>query len=302
MPIKLWLNGVSAQTNPYLMAEAKGQVLPSLIPETPSHYLNNYWNIDPINFTATSYSVRLTYPTSRVTGNSSYLIPYKYNSTVGLLRASNASAYTRTSNGNFQTLTWTGLTSFSSFGAGDGEVVLPVTFAGFTAKLWNGVARLNWSTYSELNNQGFSIERSADGLVYEKIAFVNGAGTTNAKQYYQYTDRLFIGSAYYRLVQTDFDGKTFTTQALHLTSEEGSFNVVLESNPSSLISLLGTNEKEWVSVSVVNYLGTPLYYEEGTFERVAQLLKEKSANYKAGMYVVNVSSTHTNHNLKAVKK
>jgi hypothetical protein len=276
LPIKVSLNNVVAQANPYLIAEVKGQVLPSLVAETPNHYLNNYWNIDPVNFTTTSYSVRLSYPSARVTGNSSYLIPYKYNNSNGLLR-SGLNNYTRTTNGNYQTLTWNGLTSFSSFGAGDGEDLLPVSFSEFTARLRNGAALLQWSTLSELNNQGFAIERSIDGITFSKIGFVKGAGTTNAKMQYQYIDYGFNGSAYYRLVQTDFDGKTFTTSPQYLNADATSFAVELETNPAENISLLASAANEQVSISVTNNMGTQVFTSEGKFESVANALKMASA-------------------------
>jgi hypothetical protein len=302
LPIKLRFNGITPQANPYLLADVKEQVLPSLVAESPNHYLNNYWNIDPINFTATSYSVQLTYPTARVTGNSAYLIPYKYNNVYGLLRASGINAYTRTTNGSFQTLTWNGLTSFSSFGAGDGEDLLPVSFGSFTGKYWNGAAKLNWSTYSELNNQGFHIEKSTNGLAFERIAFLKGAGNSNAKQLYQFIDKQFKESAYYRLVQSDFDGATYTTQSLYVVAEAGGLKVMLESNPANSISLISSNEKEIVRVSVVSSLGAKLFSAEGTFEIVAQLLREKSAVYQSGIYMVNLTTGYTNYNFKAVVK
>ncbi|MBK7338347.1 MAG: T9SS type A sorting domain-containing protein [Saprospirales bacterium] len=90
---------------------------------------------------------------------------------------------------------------------------LPVTWLSFRATLndGNGVD-LDWSTASESNNEGFDIERSANGRDWESIAFVPGAGTTSEVQNYQFTDPAYaIASAgaaliYYRLKQTDFSG------------------------------------------------------------------------------------------------
>ena len=38
--------------------------------------------------------------------------------------------------------------------------------------------KLEWSTASEINNKGFEVEMSDNGLAYKKIAFVNGAGNS----------------------------------------------------------------------------------------------------------------------------
>ncbi|MBK7338346.1 MAG: T9SS type A sorting domain-containing protein [Saprospirales bacterium] len=91
--------------------------------------------------------------------------------------------------------------------------VLPVTWRSFraTPNERNGVDLL-WSTASEANNEGFDVERSANGRDWEPIAFVPGAGSTSEIQTYQYTDPAYaIASAgaaliYYRLKQIDFDG------------------------------------------------------------------------------------------------
>jgi hypothetical protein len=41
---------------------------------------------------------------------------------------------------------------------------------------------LRWSTITETNNYGFDIERSNDGVQFEKIVFINGNGTKTSKQ------------------------------------------------------------------------------------------------------------------------
>jgi hypothetical protein len=71
---------------------------------------------------------------------------------------------------------------------------------------------LSWITATELNNQGFEIERSIENnssrSTFEKIGFVNGNGTTAAQQIYSYSDKdiTAAGRYFYRLRQVDFDG------------------------------------------------------------------------------------------------
>lgn len=70
---------------------------------------------------------------------------------------------------------------------------------------------INWTTYSELNNQYFSIERSKDGSVFKEITKVPGNGTTDKKNEYTYTDLTpYNGINYYRLKQIDVDGTSTT--------------------------------------------------------------------------------------------
>lgn len=97
--------------------------------------------------------------------------------------------------------------------AGDAHLVIsgviPVELISFNAEQYEGGVKLSWITATELNNQGFDIERKT-GNVWEKVGFVEGNGTTTEAHYYTFTDNTnsFIGinKVYYRLKQMDFDG------------------------------------------------------------------------------------------------
>jgi hypothetical protein len=85
--------------------------------------------------------------------------------------------------------------------------VLPVTFLYLKTENEGRQNRLSFSTATEHNNSHFSIERSADGSVFQEIGRVTGKGNSNTKQEYTYTDeRPLKGINYYRLRQVDFDG------------------------------------------------------------------------------------------------
>lgn len=70
-----------------------------------------------------------------------------------------------------------------------------------------------WSTASEKDNDYFTVERSDDGLLWEKIQTVQGAGTTSSTSLYSATDHNPLrGLSYYRLKQTDFSGHAAYSQ------------------------------------------------------------------------------------------
>ena len=65
---------------------------------------------------------------------------------------------------------------------------------------------LSWTTATETNNKGFEIERKSKEI-WEKIAFVEGKGSTTETQSYQFIDKDLKPAKYqYRLKQIDFDG------------------------------------------------------------------------------------------------
>jgi hypothetical protein len=85
--------------------------------------------------------------------------------------------------------------------------IVPVELTSFAAFANNGIVELNWSTATELNNQGFEVERSEDNISFNKIGFVPGFGTTTEPKSYSYSDQsVNNGTFYYRLKQVDFDG------------------------------------------------------------------------------------------------
>lgn len=91
-----------------------------------------------------------------------------------------------------------------------GEMPLPVGLTAFTAQAQgSATVRLAWTTASELNNVGFTVERSLDGQVFAPVGTVPGAGTSGTPHHYSLVDTgLPSGAAtlYYRLRQLDANG------------------------------------------------------------------------------------------------
>ncbi len=90
--------------------------------------------------------------------------------------------------------------------------ILPVEWLDFSAKWMTDKVRLTWTTAAEQNNAGFDVERSLDGVAFEKIGFVAGRGTTQIPQPYYFDDlnvaKINVPVLYYRLRQIDHDGKS----------------------------------------------------------------------------------------------
>ncbi len=85
--------------------------------------------------------------------------------------------------------------------------IVPVELSSFKASVSENNVELNWATATEVNNQGFEIERSQNNVAFEKIGFVPGFGTTTEPKSYSYSDQsLSNGKYYYRLKQIDYDG------------------------------------------------------------------------------------------------
>ena len=101
----------------------------------------------------------------------------------------------------------TGHTSFSEFAIGIAASVLPVKLTSFVAQANEKNTRLTWVTATEVNNRGFNVQHSADGINYTTLHFVNGKVNSNQINHYSYIHASpFYGNNYYHLQQVDVEG------------------------------------------------------------------------------------------------
>lgn len=104
----------------------------------------------------------------------------------------------------------TGLSGFSEFAIGSGtDNVLPFTKITFTGTKNGSGNVLRWNVENELNNRGYELQRSIDGVNFSEISFTQSKNYSSsaANLEYGFTDlRPFNGNTYYRLKIMDNDG------------------------------------------------------------------------------------------------
>lgn len=90
-----------------------------------------------------------------------------------------------------------------------GVSTLPVELVHFDASTAGSgdYVTLEWTTATEIDNDRFIVERSMNGLVFDVVTQVGGAGNSRSESHYTYEDGpLDPGTYYYRLTQVDYDG------------------------------------------------------------------------------------------------
>jgi hypothetical protein len=115
----------------------------------------------------------------------------------------------------------------------NGGSVLPVEMVFFKGIVQSNVSILEWQTASELNNEGFYIERAAINDTdpsFVSIGFVAGNGTYTGLINYQFTDQTITSDSYYRLRQVDFDGQFEYSEMLRVDYIEDT-EIVVYPNP-----------------------------------------------------------------------
>lgn len=87
------------------------------------------------------------------------------------------------------------------------DIVLPVTFGDFKLIRNLSVVDIYWTTFSEINNERFEVQRSSNGLDFVSVGSLPGRGNSLSKIEYSYQDKLpEAGVYYYRIKQVDLDG------------------------------------------------------------------------------------------------
>ncbi len=99
------------------------------------------------------------------------------------------------------------VTQFSPWAISGNEMALPVELVDFSARIKDKKVTLIWSTATEINNEGFIIQRSVDGKSFDDIGYVKGHEDSDELLSYSFKDYAPpSGLIYYRLKQVDFDG------------------------------------------------------------------------------------------------
>lgn len=84
---------------------------------------------------------------------------------------------------------------------------LPIRLLDFTGSQQGMAIMLRWATASEADNAFVEVQRSRDGVHFEALGTVPGAGPSDTPRHYQFSDEgPFPGINYYRLRQVDFSG------------------------------------------------------------------------------------------------
>jgi photosystem II stability/assembly factor-like uncharacterized protein len=137
---------------------------------------------------------------------------------------------------------------------------IPVELSSFTVSTKGREVILNWITATELNNQGFEIQRKFSSNDFVTIGSVKGNGTTTSPNQYTFVDKLIDpGKYFYRLKQVDFNGTFEYSSEIEVevrvldkfTLEQNYPNPF---NPTTTIRF-GIPEKGNVRLSILNILG-----------------------------------------------
>ncbi len=154
-----------------------------------------------------------------------------------------------------------GITSFSNFAIGRANAPLPVELMSFDAKPQNKIVKLEWTTATEVNNDFFTIERSADAINFNPVQTIQGAGNSRTVlQYFTFDFQPLSGTSYYRLRQTDFNGKSSVSNIVTVDFSNGNNDLSYDIQDNFLY--INTTEGTHIFVAIYNVIGKLLLQRE----------------------------------------
>lgn len=162
-------------------------------------------------------------------------------------------------------------------------------------------ADLIWKTAMELNNDYFDLQRSFDGVNFQSIAHIPGAGTSNSVLTYPYRDtEVTSGLAYYRLIQHDYDGTQSSSKiiAVHFGKSMGA-PVLIAPNPFTSSFVLSKIYDEEATVTVYDIYGRIVEQKNTTAAETTLSLGENLAN---GSYIVQYLTGSNAYTIHVEKK
>lgn len=175
---------------------------------------------------------------------------------------------------------------------------LPIELLSFDAQLNSQrIVDLTWITASELNNDYFTIERSSEGNNWNELSEIDGAGTsTTTLNYFDQDRNPIIGTTYYRLKQTDFNGY-YTYSDIRAVSIDVTNEIRIYPNPTSNIFQIEGSVDELSVVMIFDGLGRDITGEMTITKLSENQFKIDSSELANGVYSIR-TKTQTNRLIK----
>jgi choice-of-anchor B domain-containing protein len=176
------------------------------------------------------------------------------------------------------------------------QASLPVELLRFNAgRGEQNTALLTWETANETDNAGFEIQKSTDGNTWEAIGFEKACDKNLTECSYQFeTAELVPGTWFFRLAQSDTDGKITFTEWRSVKIENDRFKVTIAPNPVSASSVLTihTGQKGPADFTVSLYgdnLQQVLFTKNYTQVEGEIIMPLSMEQYPAGFYLIRVA-------------
>ncbi len=182
-----------------------------------------------------------------------------------------------------------------------GLLLLPIKLTSFQANTNNNTVNLNWKVTQEVGIKNYEVEKSNDGITFNKVGTVNANGNPT----YNYNDIYSNGISYYKLKINETNGATSYSATLKIKNNGKAFNLN-NIYPTPATSTLNVNvsstKNGTVTYTITDITGkivanNNLPIVTGTTDNTINV-----TNLKAGMYYLKLVANGVTINEKFVKQ
>jgi len=223
-------------------------------PGDAANIIKRFWKIDVTGSgtaTVTFSYANAENPVSGVSANSMYA--QRFNTASNSWDPPLPSQISNTSN---NTVIVTGVNNFSPWTIASSSSPLPIVYLNYNATYSDGKVDVSWATASETNNDYFTIERSNDLKDVTALGTISGAGNSNVPIDYSFSDsNPGYGTIYYRIRQTDFNGKTEETNWMVVNIIPSGQISVIPGYSSGSIAVSFGNDDNAYNISIYDMTG-----------------------------------------------
>lgn len=188
----------------------------------------------------------------------------------------------------------------------DNSDPLPIELVRFAGECLGDKIELSWTTWTETNNDFFTLERSLNGTDFEMVDIVEGAGNSNQPLTYNLTDEMpYSGTSYYRLKDTDFSGKSTYSDVIAVTCDSDGgvdFNFVnaYEVNNTEIVVEFTAHENENYNVILYDAAGKRVLDRTGSALDGMNKLRIPSGDLARGIYIINLNNDIKNYSKRVM--
>lgn len=167
---------------------------------------------------------------------------------------------------------------------------LPIELIDFNGFAENGFNLLKWTTAVEINNDYFEIEKSLNGVLFEKIAQVTGAGNSNTVKNYEFIDNDdYKGITYYRLKQIDYNGTMSYSSVVAIKQSLGAEVSVFPNPTIDKVKMNFVSKEDGTYKVIVSDVSKVIYEQSLVVSRGNQIVNfDYFTALAKGFYIVQI--------------
>ncbi len=154
---------------------------------------------------------------------------------------------------------WTLQPNIATKGVVNSCLVAAISLSKFDYSIGKNTVILNWQTSSQISTDQFEIERSNDGINFEKIGSQKAAGQSATVENYSFIDQKPNYINHYRLKEITLDGKTSYSKILFVKAAQSS-PIIITTNPvnDNLPLQISRDASKIKSIVMYNFMGQQL--------------------------------------------